>query len=782
MPIKFLRKKVGWYAALISTFAVSLATTTTVLSAVYFVFVRDLPYRDPRSLVRVAKLFPQGTSEKTSYAELLDWRARSATFDALAAIRWEDATLLYGSTPQRVTGGVVTSNLFPMLGVHPLLGRLFTASDEVPGTNVALITETTWHRTFGSRPDIVGKYVRLASGKATAEYQIVGVTPSSVHFFEAPAYVSPQEGIFVAQHSTLAPGEIDPGQVYVVFGRLKPGVPIRAARDDVTRLIETAPSKFPSPGAYVVSMHEAELGNNKRVLLLLALTVVLVMLIACVNIAGLLLALGSARRQEFAVRTAIGATRGHLIRQLVSEHAAIVSAGTAVGAWLTTLGLRAVTLVSPPQLPRIDDVRVSWPVFAVGCGLVALTAILSGLLPVLLLSRGESATMMKGTARSSSSRHARWRDVLVAVQLGLVFAVTLTATLAVRSFWLVEHVNLGYDPHDVVAARVLLGPRWDVAGRPQVFQRQLLERLRSTTGFEDAALSDELPPDSRVGAIFLRDGRIARPLRNDVTGGYFQVLGIPVLAGQSVGHEAGPAPVVVNEAFALTFLTGSPALGRAISMDGQTIAGVVGDTWHAKQLSSAFEPAVYGDLLDTSTGGLTRFWALVRSTSPQSLVVARIRDAVSAIDPEVPLEFTTLDTEVARARVQPRFLAMLLGAFGGFGLLVAAIGVFMGVHQSVTERLRELAIRLALGAQPRAIRYLVVRRILLVASLAIVAGGWTGLIGASGLRSVLFGLTPNDLPTLFFSAAIVVAVTIAAAWRPLERATSVDPIALLHEE
>lgn len=776
--IRFARRHLGAYSALILTFAISVAATTTILSVMYFVFVRDLPYRDPASLVRVAKLFPQGNPESTNYAELLDWRARSTAFESLAAIKWEDATVLGGTSPERITAAVVTVNLFSMLGVRPLIGRTFGPSDEQAGAHVAVLMEGAWRQMFGANPNIVGRRVRLSTRNTTLDYQIVGVMPSAVRFYETPSSLSSPGAMFVAQQYPLPPSESDTDQAYVVFGRLKAGVSRGAARDDLTRVIHTAPSKFYSPGAYVVSMHEAEFGNNERVLLLLALTVGLVTLIACVNMAGLLLALGSARRREFAIRSAIGATRGRLVRQLLIEHAMLVSAGTAIGAWLTTLGLRAVTALSPAQLPRIDDVRISWQVFAIGCVLTASTAFVSGFLPVLLLSRSESFSTMKGT--SSSGGHARWRDALVAVQLGLVFAVALVASLVLRSFWLLEHVNLGYEPHGVVAAQISLGPRWDVPGRPQVFQRHLLDTLHGRPAIGEVALAEDVPPTARTGGIYLRDGRIVWPIWNEVSPDYFHLLRIPTFVGKATGGDLGESAIVANQAFVRRFLSDASIVGQPLGEQGEMLAAVVGDTWHARQSTLTSEAAVYIDILGPQSS--IRFWVLVRSASPEANAVAEVRRAVSSIDPNVPLMFTTLDAEVARARVEPRFLAVLLGGFGGFGLLLAAIGVFTGVHQSVIERLRELAIRIALGAEPRRIRFLMVERILALSAAAILVGGWIGSLGARGLRTMLFGITPNDLPTLFASAVLVAVVAMAAAWRPLRRAVSVDPVVLLREE
>ena len=768
---RFLRRNPKIAALLILTFGITVAAATTVLSVIDVVLLRDLPYRDPHSLVRVAKLFPQGTPERTHYAELLDWRARNATFDALVGVRWEDANLLQGSSPQQIKIQFVTANLFSMLGVPPLLGRSFAPADERPGADVVILTEGTWRNVFGADPNILGKSIRVNDFWGTADYQVIGVMPSYAQIFELP-----RAALFLPQPYPLPPGALDPGPVYTVFGRLRTGVPLNAAKDDLSRVIRSAASRFSSPGAYVVSMHEAELGASEHELMMLAAAVALVTLIACINIAGLVLALGATRRQEFTVRAAIGASRRQLALQLFMEHCLIMVIGTLLAASLAVIGVRVVLALAPANLPRLEQLRVDWRLLALGCGLATLISLLSGFLPWLLLSRIEfTATKYSW----STTGLTRWRDGLVALQLGLVLATAMAAALALHSFWLLERINLGYDPSHVVAAQVLLGARWHSAAQTVNFQRQLLARTHESAGFESAALADMLPPSARVGAVYLSDGRLVRPRLHSVTPNYFRVLRIPVLRGEPLSERGDMWPIVVTQSFATQFL-GTSGIRQSLGSDAQTVVGVVGDTWQSEQPSTAPEPTVYDDLLDGRDES-DRFWLLVRSSSPETVVVEEIRNIVSSIDPNVSLRFTTLDAEIGRTRIVPRFFAVLLGAFGGFGLLLAAIGVFTTVQQSVTERMRELAIRLALGSEPRAICYLVARRLALLSLLAVVAGGWIGLVCAKGLRSVLFGLTPTDGPTLAAAAAILVLVAVTAAWGPIRRAASVDPIVLLRD-
>ncbi len=761
-------------ATLILTLATAVAASTTIVSVVNVVFLRPLPYRDPSSLVLAARLFPQGTPERATYAELSDWRVRGSSFQSLAAIRSESYILLHENVAQQVQANVVTANLFSMLDARPLLGRWFLPQDEQPGVAAAILSESTWRNRFSADPNIVGKRIRLADRRDVVDREIVGVMPSQMRVFELP-----QAAVFLPQPYPLPAGAVDPGPVFLVFGRLKFGVSVHQARADLTQLIlRGSPSHSFSPGAYLVPLHQAEFGRNERGLRMLALSVGLLMLIACINIAGLLLAVGATRRHELAVRAAIGASRGRLMRQLLIEHALLTGVGAALGGALTVVGIRVVLAVSPPDLPRLDQLGMDWSVFGVSCTAAAAAGILSGFLPALLLSRSEITGSLKGVF--GAGRQARWRDGLVAAQLGLVLAVVVAGTLSVHGLWKLVHVQLGYDPTNVVATEITLGPKWQTPDRIVEFQRDLLRRVYELGDVEGAALTQQLPPSSRRGGVYLSDGRFVRPVMNTVSRDYFSVLRIPILRGATVTQHGGNWPIVVSESFARQFLPMGRDLGQGLT-GGRIVVGVVGDTWQQEQTTPAAVPTCYVDLVDTNNPW-DHFWLLARPHGDGSVLVSRLREIIRSIDSDLPLRFTALDEHLAGTRVQLRFFAVVLGGFAAVGLLLAAIGVFTAVHQSVSERAREIGIRIALGAAPAGIRRLILRRIVALSVAALAIGTWLGVFGARGLRSVLFGLTTTDVPTLLAAAMLVGAVAGVAAWNPLRRAVSLDPITILREE
>lgn len=767
------------HAMIVLTIAFAVGTSTTVFSVIDAVLLQPLPYMHPEQLVLASRLAPQGTPLRATHADFRDWQDRSTIFQDLAAIRSDAQDLLIGDRSDRVTVHVVSANFFTLLGVRPVRGRLFAEGDDQIGRPaVAALSEAAWRRIFNSDPSIIGRHVRLVAGRdEPLDYEIVGVVPANarIHILPTPAFFLPD---------VIGPGRFDPGAVRQVIGRLAEGAGVEAAAGELSRLIRNGgpASHIPSGGGSVVSLHEAEFSRARSGLRILAVAAGLVLLMASVNIAALLLATGSRRQYEFAARTSLGATRFSLIRLLLAEHALFCVAGGLSGAVLSLLGTRLVVALSPASVPRIDEVGVDWRVLVFTLIVSTAIGLASGLLPAFVLSNSGLLSALRAAGSGGIARRRFWREALLCVQLALVLALFVGAALATHSFWKLVHVETGFNPDRVIAAQLALGAKYTLApARHYAFQDELLRRANELPDIEAAALSGRLPTERASSGVLLPNGTRVWPNGNHVTKEYLDVLGIQLIAGRIPDRGEDPSRMAVNQAFAKRFFPGSDVLGQILPpsgpRDSREIVGVVANTWSG-EISSVPMPAIYMNIMARP---LPQFWLVARARRA-SAAREQIRELVRKIDPDLPVHFTTLNQEMVQIRTPLRFYTVVLTTFAVAGLLLAFVGVFASAHQTVSERVREIGVRIALGATPGSVRWLVMKRVLLITGVAASAGIWAGVMSGKALRSVLFELRESDGPTVAFATLALLAVTLLASYAPARRASAVDPIQALRQD
>jgi predicted permease len=756
-------------AAAILTVAVVVGASTGIYSLLSVAILRAVPFPQPHSLVMVYRLFPQGTPGRASYEDLTDWQRRNTSFQALAGVANTPLDLIAGDTPQRVDALSVTGQFFSLLGTPPLLGRWIRDDDALDGANpVAVLSESAWRGMFGADPGVIGRRVRIVTRARDAEYEIIGIASNDtrLHQTARPAVFLP----------LLANGVGRYGAVLEVVGRLRSGVTLPQASADLTRLIRHGGpySHVPSGGGRVISMEEADFGASRPRVILLVASVSLVALVGCLNLAALMLALGASRGPEFGVRAACGATRRRVIRQIMTEQGVLASAGGAIGALLAWALVRTASSLAPAELPGIDRMSINGSVFAFTMLVTLVTTLVSGGLPAVLLSRIDVVRVLKGENGFTRSGRAIWRDIVVACQLGLVAATLVGAALCLQSFSRLLTVPLGFDGDNVVAARIALPPRYtQERTRALAFEHQLLGRLRGLPVHMQVALSSEVPPDQTRGGFDLPGTGLVWPIFRRVTADYFELLRIPILRGSVFSDANGDSEVVVNSAFASRY---GVTVGSVIPPTFRVV-GIVGDTWEGGKRTGP-EPACYASFLDVSWFDI---WVLGRSALPESALVPMIGDAIKRLDPTLAVTYTTLDAHLGNRRAVLRFYTALLTGFGLFALLLAAMGVYATTHQHVTERTKEIGIRVALGATRPAVARLIAGRfgVLCIAGLA--AGCWSGSAMSHALQTVLFDLHAANLTTLALVTFALSVVGAAALVGPLRHATRVDPAITLRE-
>jgi putative ABC transport system permease protein len=816
-----LARNPGFTAVAIVTLALGIGANTAIFSVVYAVLLRPLPYAGSHQLVRVSEeggvLRAGGGRGAGRRAAVVtggtfgDWRESSRTLDGLAAYQPRSYTLTGFDEPIRLRGTAVSTSMFPMLRAVPAQGRLFAANEDRPGADqVAIISEQLWARHFGRRRDVVGKTIALDD----RQFTIVGVLPASFYF--------PDHDTEIWTPMTVNVGPQQPGQVMIMMfsaiGRLKDGTSVAQAEAEGTAAARRNQPPPPpginpaTPGTPVtvrlVPLQAEMVAGVRPALLVLTAAVGFVLLIASANIANLLLTRGAARLRELAVRTALGARRWRLLRQLLTESMLLALAGGGLGVALAYGLQRALPAMSPGNIPRIEEVAMNGRVLAFATLLSLATGLLFGLAPALQGSRVNVLPALNeaGIQRMGGFRFLRGnrlRSVLVIVEVALSTVLLAGGGLLVRSFIRLVDVNPGYDPANVITAQIALpDAKYGTPGQQTAFFDQLLQRVGAIQGVQSVGTTKMLP--LLPGNMIVSFGIVGQPPPTDprdlprastriVSAGYAEAIGLKLVAGRLFGphDDAGTAPVVVvNETLAQQYLNGADkSVGVRLQMFGPNpmeVVGVVGAVRHTG-LDAEPQPEAY--LLSNQLPGNARFGragptALVVRTSGDPLsVVPFLRRAVLEVDHDVPLDSVmTMEARLSASVAAPRFYAVLLGLFALVALLLAAVGIYGVLSYNVSQRHREIGVRMALGAAGRDILTLVLGQGLGLT----IAGVAIGLAGAfattRSLRTLLFGVAPTDPITYVAISGMLIAVAILACWIPARRAIRVDPMTALRYE
>jgi putative ABC transport system permease protein len=803
--LRMLKKNPAFTIVAILTLAVAIGANSAIFSVVNSVLLRPLPYRQPGQLVRVYSEFPTMQLQKfwLSPPELLDIQREAKSWEAIGA--WAPGGQNVGteSEPLRVTSAAVTRSMLEELGVQPERGRNFSEEeDRNGGPNVAIISHGLWQKGFGGASDIIGKQILVNSNSTT----VIGVMPANFGF--PPGSNDQVEVLLPFQFDPANPG--NRGSHFLsVIGRLKPGVTIPQAQSEMTSLMagwksEGRAQHLLNPERHpviMVGLHEDVVGSARKAVWLLMAAVAFVLLIACVNVANLLLARAESRHREFAVRLALGAGLKRMIRQFVAEGFVLVLLASLLGVALAYVGLKVLLLFAPDSVPRTEEIGVGLPVLGFTIAVSIAAVFIFGLAPLAQVSESNLANWIRGAGqRSIRGGGQALRNGLVITEIALALILVIGSGLMIRAFWKLQQVNTGFDPTGVTSFSVNLpGVKYNTAQRLQ-FAGSLQEKLSSIPGVTSASLAGGLPPLRRINA---NDTEIEGyqqtpdgPAQNvdywNVVGtDYFKAMKIRVLEGrvfeaQDDNEKAMPV-VVVNQALAKRFWKGSP-IGRRVNPGFNdpkvwcTIVGVVEDTKNAGMDKPA-GPELYfqvRQVANTFLGGQLSF--VVRS-SESARLEGSIRSAIRELDPTLPVyNLRSMDEVVSRSMVQPRFLAILLATFSGIALFLAAIGIYGVMAYSVAQRTQEIGVRMALGARPFHVLRLVFKQSLVMLAIGTVVG----LVGAFALTrlmsTLLFEVTATDPLTYLSVVGILAVVALLACYIPARRAAKVDPLIALRYE
>lgn len=793
--VRMLVRSPAFSAIAIMTFAVGIGANAAVFSVVDAVLLRPLPYpgADRIALVWVDNTREHIKEDINSYPNYRDWQAQNSSFQHLAGYALSAYALTGAGDPERLTGAEVTANFFDVMGVKPVIGRLFTEANETEGQDgVIVISYGFWQRRFGGAPDVIGRTITLS----TRPHEIIGVMPPEMQFPDSCELwkpLAPAKDAREARGSFWLP----------VIGRLKPGVSVQQAQTEMSGISDRLAVAFPANrgyGANVVGLRDQLVGSIERPLAILMAAVAFVLLIACANLTNLLLGRTAARRRELAVRTALGASRWRLVRQIVTEALVLALTGGAAGLLLAYWATGFFVALAGDTLPLAQPIAIDARVLGFAFGVATLSALLAGVVPALNASRATVADVLReGGRQGGPSGSHRTRGVLVAAEVALALVLLTGAGLLLQTLWGMQTVRRGFSVERIGMATVSV-PRGTYRTPDEVrgFYARLLERVRAIPGVESAALtSGVLQPLVTSSSSFSFEGKPAPPPEQsteypieNVSPGFFETIGAAMARGRSFSDQDGalaPRVAVVNETLANSVWPGADPIGRRLcSCDPSeanapwvTVIGVVKDLRRA-DVKRAIRPEIYFSSLQRTPRTQT---IVFRSATDPASVMATLRREVQGLDPQLPLfRVTTLRAEISRTLSQPRFQATLLGGFAVIALLLASIGIYGVTSHAVSLRTQEVGIRMAMGAQRSSVRRMILRQHAAPALVGIAIG----LAGAMALSrfvsSLLYGVRPVDPLTYLAVTLALVAVAVAACWLPASRAMRVDPLVALRAD
>jgi putative ABC transport system permease protein len=799
-----LRKSPAFTFVAVLTLAVGIGINVAMYSIIHAVLLSDLPFPEADRLVAISETWADGISPM-SYPDYLDWKAAQHSFDEIAVSRRDDFNLTGNGEPERFSGLFVTASYFRVLKIPPKLGRtFFDEEDSVAGANPVVLSEHLWRSRFAADPTIVGRKLILN----TISYEVVGVAAESLSIIRNPETARNSQG---ARNADLyapfgfyadRPAYHDRRNHVGFYGvaRLRHGVSIEQARADLKVIAENLQIKYPDSNTgvsvAVSPLQDSIVGNYQPMLWLLGAAVALVLLITCANIANLLLVRTTAREKEIAVRAALGASRGRLIRQLFTESFVLACCGGALGCLLAFWSKDVIMFLSPHDFPRLQEVRVDLSVLAFSAFITLATSMLFGFGPAWRLSNTEFTIMSKSAGGSHPERSL---GLLIVGQVAFVSVLLITAGLLTKTFQALENEPLGFNANNLLMIGLKLpAMKYHDPARQTAFYQQLLEKVEALPGVTTAAIDDDVPfsgfratgnftvsgqPEPRLGEEPIAEMHCVSP-------DYFKTMGIPILRGRIFGRDdvlGKLLVIVIDEYLARTFFPNQDPIGQQLSQEGldktkvqYTIVGVVPSVRHGEPGIAPKVPQIYWPADQSPSLQET---LLVRTAGDPLALLPAIRAAVHAIDPQLPVFATrTMDEAIAASIATPRSSATLVGGFSILALFLAAIGLYGVLAYSVTRRTREIGIRIALGSPRAKICGLVVRQGMIMVALGIMAGVIISFACGPLVRHFVYGVTPHDPAMIVGVASLLVVIAILACWLPARRAMNVDPIVALRYE
>jgi predicted permease len=784
--LRGMRRDAGFTTFVILIAGLGIGASSTVFSVVNALLLRPLPFRDPEHLVWIANV--EWSIQVSQYLDLRERNTSVSDLAGSAGYGVGDVEITGSGEPERLTSAPVTQNFFTLLGVQPMIGRSFTieeCQERLSAPPAAMLSYAFWRRRFASDPAVVGRKLTLNNRPV----MVVGVLPASFDFASVFAPGTPVD-LFLPWPLTDETNRH--GNTMKAIGRLKPGVTAQTAQAEFTLLAKQLETQYPERNPVqprLTPLQQHVTGRVRAALIVLACAVGVVMLIVCANLSNLQLARLGTRQKEMAIRAALGAGRLRLLRQMLTESVALSCCGAGLGLMLAVAGTRAIAHLDAFNIPLLAGVRLDRDAFGFILLAAVLTGMLFGLLPALQVRSFAVGEGLRDSNRGSSGgqRQAWLRKGLVVSEIAFACILLIGAGLLMRSFLRVMDVDPGFQAEGVAALRV--DPSFRLSGFAQqnAFIDEVLQRTRALPGMRAAGLTDVLPLGgdrawqvSGKGQVYPKDQHPEAFMRV-VSDGYFESVGIRVQAGRGFreADRASSEPVaIVNETLARTLWPGQDAVGQVVTQDGgRRVVGVVADVRH-ETLEKAGGSEMY--LPMRQTDDYSAMHLVLRTVLPPEQLVAGVQAALRPIDPNLPLrEFTPLQALVDKAVSPRRFLVLMLTGFAGFALLLASVGTYAVISHSVNQRVREIGIRMALGASPTNVQSRILLQTLGLAALGLALGMTASLALTGALESLLFGVSPGDQVTFLWIGALLLGVAALAGYVPARRASRIDPMVAL---
>jgi predicted permease len=795
---RMLAKTPSFTAVAVVALALGIGANSAIFSVVNTVLLRPLPFKDPDRLVMVFEDnsrhgYPQDTPAPANY---VDWRDQNKVFEGMAAIADLSFNLTGMGEPERLDGRRVSASLFPMLGVEPQLGRWFSPEEDQPGENhVVILSHALWQRRFGSDAGVIGKTVTMSGNSLS----VVGVMPPSFQF------PSREDQFWIPIAFTQREAGRRGSHFLNVVARLKSGVTLDEARAEMSaiagRLQQQYPAENTDLGVAIVPLHEQLVGNIKPALLVLLGAVGFVLLVACANVANLLLARAAVRQKEIATRVALGASRLRLIRQFLTESVLLAAVGGMMGLLLSVWGVRLLKAFIPPNISQAKDIAVDVKVLVFTLLVSLLTGVVFGLAPAMQATKFNLNETLKEGGRDSAagSRGNRIRGVLVVSEVALSLVLLIGAGLLINSFLRLRHVDPGFHTDHLLTMSVAIpAQKYPDEARRSAFYTEMIRRVEALPGVKSAAVTSQIPlikQGDSVGIII--EGQPEPPPGQEnivatriVSPRYFQTMGIRLLRGRAFGDQDkvdSPAVAVVSDAMARRYWPGEDPTGKRLCPgkpespdDWVTVVGVAGDV-RQYGLDMELKPQIYLTYQQAQFFS-PRHLVVGTSVEPQSLA-ASVRGAVWEIDRDQPVSnISTMEEVLAESIGRQRFSTLLLGVFGVVALLLAAVGIYGVMSYSVAQRTHEIGIRIALGAQKWDVLKLAVGQALKLVTIGVAVGLVASVVLTRVMKSLLFGISSTDPTTFAVISLVLVGAGLLASYLPARRATKVDPMIALRYE